>query len=415
LLLLYISSHGIKDETGQLYFATTNTSLDRLNSTSVSAKFISGLMDITRARHLVVILDACYSGKFSSDMRAKAGPAIDILDQLGGRGRVILTSSGTMEYAFEGDNLLTGTESDTSIFTSAIIRGLETGEADQDSDGYITVDELYDYIYTAVRSITPNQTPMRLSSTEGAIVIAKAPHVPWPTNAATIDTVRDPNVDVFDGSTPVALAIPEFNISARAVSDLPSPIDRLGFRPLVDGLEKLLNDPATTLPLAITITAPWGAGKSSTMLQLKNRLQELNHGAPSRVWYVVEFPAWKYENGEKLWAALAKSIYEQPQTQMSRLDRIKFKVKLERSRQSLTSFVLKGLGPPLVALILLSIAIVGDIAKSSVGGSASLIGATALVLASTATTVGRYWGIIGDPFKRAIEKHTERYQYQQQL
>ena len=35
LLLLYFSGHGVKDEDGQLYFATPNTRLDRLRSTAI--------------------------------------------------------------------------------------------------------------------------------------------------------------------------------------------------------------------------------------------------------------------------------------------------------------------------------------------------------------------------------------------
>jgi hypothetical protein len=35
-----------------------------------------------------------------------------------------------------------------------------------------------------------------------------------------------------------------------------------------------------------------------------------------RRWYTVEFPAWRFEKSERLWAALAKTIYEVPQTQM---------------------------------------------------------------------------------------------------
>ena len=49
-----------------------------------------------------------------------------------------------MEYAFEGDEL-TG-EGRPSVFTSAIVKALETGEADRDQDSWISVRELYDYV-----------------------------------------------------------------------------------------------------------------------------------------------------------------------------------------------------------------------------------------------------------------------------
>ena len=105
------------------------------------------------------------------------------------------------------------------------------------------------------------------------------------------------------------------DVQARATSDRPTRTDTLGLKPLVDGLDALLNSEDTTLPLAIAITAPWGAGKSSVMLQLKDRLSEQGNGAASgyrRRWQTVWLEAWKYEKGERLWAALARAIYEQP-------------------------------------------------------------------------------------------------------
>ena len=45
------------------------------------------------------------------------------------------------------------------MFTSALVQGLATGEADRNRDGYISVDELYDFAYDQVRAATPSQTP----------------------------------------------------------------------------------------------------------------------------------------------------------------------------------------------------------------------------------------------------------------
>jgi len=45
------------------------------------------------------------------------------------------------------------------VFTSALVEGLATGDADRDRDGLVALDELYDYIYDKVRTATPNQTP----------------------------------------------------------------------------------------------------------------------------------------------------------------------------------------------------------------------------------------------------------------
>ena len=50
LLLVHFSCHGVKDDEGRLYFAATNTQRRLLDSTGVSAKFISHLMERSRAR-----------------------------------------------------------------------------------------------------------------------------------------------------------------------------------------------------------------------------------------------------------------------------------------------------------------------------------------------------------------------------
>lgn len=81
-----------------------------------------------------------------------------------------------MEYAFEGDAL--SGEGNPSVFTSAVVKGLETGEADRDGDGSISVDELYEYIYDQVQELTPKQTPSKwIFDVRGDLLIAKSGYV----------------------------------------------------------------------------------------------------------------------------------------------------------------------------------------------------------------------------------------------
>lgn len=65
LLLLYLSCHGVKDQAGQLHFATVNTRPNRLASTSVPAEFIYQQVDRCRSRKIILILDCCYSGAYA--------------------------------------------------------------------------------------------------------------------------------------------------------------------------------------------------------------------------------------------------------------------------------------------------------------------------------------------------------------
>jgi ABC-type amino acid transport substrate-binding protein len=174
LLLLHFSCHGVKDEGGELYFAAANTKLRRLGATAVAAEFVNRRMNRSRSRRVVLLLDCCYAGAFERGMTARAGTGVAIEEQFGGRGRAVITASSAMEYAFEGDELADARELAPSVFTSALVEGLETGEADRDQDGLVGLDELYDYIYDRVKEATPNQTPGKwMFGVQGELVIAR--------------------------------------------------------------------------------------------------------------------------------------------------------------------------------------------------------------------------------------------------
>jgi hypothetical protein len=101
LLLVHFSCHGVKDESGELFFAAANTRLRRLGATAVAAEFVNRRMNRSRSRRVVLLLDCCYAGAFERGMTARAGTGIGIGEQFGGRGRAVITASSAMEYAFE--------------------------------------------------------------------------------------------------------------------------------------------------------------------------------------------------------------------------------------------------------------------------------------------------------------------------
>jgi Caspase domain len=177
LALLHFSCHGVKDDSGQLYFATTDTELANLDATAVPADFVNRHMSRSRSRRIVLLLDCCYSGAFARGMLARAGTGMELRERFEGRGRIVLTASSAMEYAFEATELARD-DGRPSVFTRALVRGLETGEADGDGDGRVSVDELYDYVYEQVLTETPKQTPGRWSfEVAGDLLIARSPSV----------------------------------------------------------------------------------------------------------------------------------------------------------------------------------------------------------------------------------------------
>jgi outer membrane biosynthesis protein TonB len=174
LLVLHFSGHGLKDDSGELHFAAADTRLLRLESTSVSAAFVNRQMSRSRSRRVVLLLDCCYAGAFERGMVPKADKAVHVEEQFGGRGRAVITASGAMEFAFENAELTVSSELRPSVFTRAVVEGLETGDADRDQDGYVDLDELYDYVYDRVREVTPNQTPGKWTfALQGELFIAR--------------------------------------------------------------------------------------------------------------------------------------------------------------------------------------------------------------------------------------------------
>jgi maltokinase len=172
LLLLYLSCHGLKDETGQLYFAASNTERRFLTSTGIRAEFVNELMNRSFSRRIVLLLDCCYSGVFTRGMTPKGSSEIHLMERFNGVGRGVISASSAMEYAFEGES---------SLFTSMLVEGLRTGEADLDEDGQVSIEDLYHYVDRRVREHNPNQRPeLWVSEDTDALLLAHSPRTPRP-------------------------------------------------------------------------------------------------------------------------------------------------------------------------------------------------------------------------------------------
>ncbi|HEY9643870.1 MAG TPA: caspase family protein, partial [Coleofasciculaceae cyanobacterium] len=156
LVLLFFSGHGIKDERGNLHFATRITQKtpkgELIRSTAVPARFVQEMMADCRSRRQVVILDCCFSRAFGADLPKDDG-AVDLRTQLGAEGRVVLASSSSAHYSFEQSG------AELSIYTRYLVEGIETGAADLDNDGQVSVRELHDYATRKVQEAAPAMNP----------------------------------------------------------------------------------------------------------------------------------------------------------------------------------------------------------------------------------------------------------------
>lgn len=174
-LVLFFSGHGILDEEGLLHLAARDTEPRLLNATAIPADYLRAQLDRCNSRRQVLILDCCHSGAYTRGSKGALGVSVGAGTALltPGYGRVVLTASDATQYAWDGQAVQGRPEA--SVFTRYLVEGLRTGAADLDGDGLINIDELYDYVYGKVRSVSSKQTPAKFADYhQGAIFIARS-------------------------------------------------------------------------------------------------------------------------------------------------------------------------------------------------------------------------------------------------
>jgi formylglycine-generating enzyme required for sulfatase activity len=173
LLLFYFSGHGIKDESGRLYLSTRSTRKENgrlFEPSAVAASTLHERINKSKSERQVLILDCCFSGAIAQGLTVKDDGSVNVQEHLGGKGRAILTASTSTQYSFEQEG------SELSVYTRYLVEGIEKGAADQDGDGWISVDELHEYASIKVTEAAPAMTP-KFYPVEGGyrIRLAKSP------------------------------------------------------------------------------------------------------------------------------------------------------------------------------------------------------------------------------------------------
>jgi len=180
-VFIYYAGHGApeqdpdsKDNDGiTKYILPHRADPDDLYGTAIPMYEIATLFRRIKAERLIFISDSCFSGASGGRtilaQGTRAGNLSEgFLDRLAkGKGRVILTSSSANEVSQELTKFGHG------VFTYYLLKGLK-GEADVDSDGLITADEISFYLKKTVSEETKgSQTPVKKGDVEGLLIVGK--------------------------------------------------------------------------------------------------------------------------------------------------------------------------------------------------------------------------------------------------
>lgn len=160
VIVLSLAMHGLLDATGQdLFFLTYDTDPNLPEAQGISRYDLLRQIDRSKARKILLLLDACHTGAFaaSQSMLARrstgAAEVNRLLHAMGDAqdGVAVLSSSSAAEFSQEGKQFCGG----HGAFTCGLLTGLQ-GEADINRNGLIELRELFDHTYRAVKDTTEN-------------------------------------------------------------------------------------------------------------------------------------------------------------------------------------------------------------------------------------------------------------------
>lgn len=147
---MYYSGHGLLDNDAHLYLATVNTEPQLLQVTSLPVDSLRSLFRETQCRRIIVVLDCCFAANAINQLNVDGyledsfrdtsesmgqGYAISIIAAAAGNAQAFAPKNGPRSY-----------------MTGIMIDAIRSGEADQNLDGSVTVQELYEFTRDRMRT-----------------------------------------------------------------------------------------------------------------------------------------------------------------------------------------------------------------------------------------------------------------------
>jgi len=158
--MMYFSGHGLKGSFLPIDFDGSNN--------KVFHHEITEILESSPAKFKLCIADACHSGSLYTEKGAMRNAFESYYQALAQSkpGMALIMSSKSEETSLESNNLRQG------VFSHFLLRGLK-GEADNNHDNTVVLQELFDYICHNVKEYTSKrQSPMIRGDYDPQMVIS---------------------------------------------------------------------------------------------------------------------------------------------------------------------------------------------------------------------------------------------------
>jgi len=171
-ILIFFAGHGATielPESGEMgYLLPSDGNKDDLFTTSIPMQDLKTISSMSKAKHVLFLIDACYGGLAATNTRGLDASSPGFLEKITrDKSRQIITAGG------RGEEVIEKAEWGHSAFTLNLLRGLRDWMADVNMDGFITGEELGLFLKSRVTKDSDNQqTPQvrRFTSHEGEFV-----------------------------------------------------------------------------------------------------------------------------------------------------------------------------------------------------------------------------------------------------
>jgi len=136
-ILFYYSGYGLLDA-DSLYLPLKDSRAEYPAATALESDFVLGALRESKCRRIVVLIDTCHAGAFFNRNR-------ELPD-----GLFAITACGADES--------TADSVEGGAFTRALLDALQRPETDRDDDGWVTIDDIHEYVVTNTQR-APNSGP----------------------------------------------------------------------------------------------------------------------------------------------------------------------------------------------------------------------------------------------------------------